>query len=234
MRLLLLLAAVAALLATLAWASAGTARAQTPEIIFNFPREGDVLAEPPLVLQMCFKEPINIRDLDKGGDFRFRLVPPHGVPLGMRIVFQTDGYGVAIYPGTAVGTTEGTWTFDYRVTSAETLEPLEGTITFEVAEGGEPILQPEPPPCTPTGPADRTPEVVSPGTSPGQGTPVEGGDSGGDDSGPDVLLLSLLTVAAAGGAAVIGLLAYVFRNRIGFWFHRPPAEGEGGGEAGSH
>jgi hypothetical protein len=183
---------------------------------------------------MCFKEPINIRDLDKGGDFRFRLVPPHGVPLGMRIVFQTDGYGVAIYPGTAEGTSEGTWTFDYRVTSAETLDPLEGTITFEVREGGEPILQPTPPPCTPSGLAD-----VRPGVSPGAGreeTPAPGTEdgSGGNGGGPDVLLLSLLTVAAAGGAAVIGLIAYVFRNRIGFWLHRPPAEGEGSGEAGSH
>ena len=43
-----------------------------------------------------------------------------------------------------------------------------------------------------------------------------------DDDRPDVLLMALLTVGAAGGAAVLALIGYVIRNRVGFWLHRPP------------
>ena len=43
-----------------------------------------------------------------------------------------------------------------------------------------------------------------------------------DDDQPDVLLMALLTVGAAGGAAVISMIGYVIRNRVGFWLHRPP------------
>jgi hypothetical protein len=73
--------------------------ADEPVINYQFPEEGDTLKEPPFVLQMCFEQPVNVNDLDKGGDFRFRLLRPDNKGLGMRIVFQPDGYGVAIYPG---------------------------------------------------------------------------------------------------------------------------------------
>ena len=43
-----------------------------------------------------------------------------------------------------------------------------------------------------------------------------------DDDKPDVLLMALLTVGAAGGAAVLAMIGYVVRNRVGFWPHRPP------------
>jgi len=43
-----------------------------------------------------------------------------------------------------------------------------------------------------------------------------------DDDEPDVLLLALLTVGAAAGAAVVSLIGYVIRQRVGFWLHRPP------------
>jgi hypothetical protein len=52
------------------------------------------------------------------------------------------------------------------------------------------------------------------------------------DDGPDVLLLSLLTIGTAGGAAVLALIGYVVRNRVGFWLHRPPEREDGDG--GSH
>jgi len=39
--------------------------------------------------------------------------------------------------------------------------------------------------------------------------------------------MALLTTGAAAGAAVLGLIGYVIRNRIGFWLHRPPPR-EGG------
>lgn len=47
------------------------------------------------------------------------------------------------------------------------------------------------------------------------------------DDEPDVLLMALLTVAVAGGAAVLALIGYAIRNRTGFWLHRPPPREEG-------
>jgi len=49
-------------------------------------------------------------------------------------------------------------------------------------------------------------------------------DSAGSE--PDVLELALLTIGAAGGAALVALFGYWLRNRIGFWLHRPPPPGE--------
>jgi len=48
-----------------------------------------------------------------------------------------------------------------------------------------------------------------------------------NDDEPDVLLMALLTVGAAAGAAVLALIGYFIRNRVGFWQHRPPPR-EGG------
>jgi hypothetical protein len=52
-----------------------------------------------------------------------------------------------------------------------------------------------------------------------------------DDNNPDILELALLTIGAAGGAMLLALAGYVFRQRIGFWLHRPPP---GGGDAEHH
>src|SRR3989304_1215996 len=73
-----------------------TAGAQ-PRVIEIFPEEGAVLAEPPELLHMCFATPVNIRDLDKGGDFDFSVLKPDGRGVGLRIVFQSDGFGVTIF-----------------------------------------------------------------------------------------------------------------------------------------
>jgi len=51
----------------------------------------------------------------------------------------------------------------------------------------------------------------------------------GDDK-PDVLLLSLLTVGVAAAAAVLSLIGYVIRQRVGFWLHRPPPRDGSGPE----
>ncbi len=56
---------------------------------------------------------------------------------------------------------------------------------------------------------------------------VQGYVVSANDDEPDVLLMALLTTGAAAGAAVLGLIGYVIRNRIGFWLHRPPPR-EGG------
>ena len=39
---------------------------------------------------------------------------------------------------------------------------------------------------------------------------------------PDRTELILWTLAASGAAAVLALIGYVIRQRVGFWLHRPP------------
>jgi len=65
--------------------------AAQPELVSNYPADGDVLNEPPAVLQLCFKEPVNILDLDKGGDFRFSVMTPAGQGLGLPYGFYIAG-----------------------------------------------------------------------------------------------------------------------------------------------
>jgi methionine-rich copper-binding protein CopC len=50
------------------------------------------------------------------------------------------------------------------------------------------------------------------------------------DGGPDILLITLITVAVIGGAAVLTSLLYLVRRSIGFEPHRPPEGDESGGE----
>jgi hypothetical protein len=208
--------------------SPSPARAEAPEIVYQFPEDDAVLKEPPPVLQMCFKEPVNVQDLDKGGDFRFRLERPDGIGLGMRIVFQPDGYGVAIYPGEAqTEPPDGEWDWDYRLVDAASGDPLEGEVRFTVQSGeGQDIILSTPPACLASG-ATHSP-TRSPGSG-SDGTPkptdiviVEEPD----DDGPDVALLALLTIGAAGIAGVVALLGFLIRRRTGFWLHRPPERGD--------
>jgi len=218
-----------AIIAFIAIAAPRAALASQPEIIFQFPKDGMVLQQPPKVLQMCFKQPVNVKDLDKGGDFSFRLLRPDRFGLGMRIVFQPDGYGVAIYPGLPEeAIPEGEWTWDYRVTDPEAKEALEGTVKFSVnSQTGQGILEPTPPGCSSgqgpvasgstTSPGPRASEVI---TGTGRGQPEE------DDGGPDALVLSLLAIGAVGGAGVLGLIGYLVRRR-GLWPRRP-SSGDGG------
>jgi methionine-rich copper-binding protein CopC len=48
------------------------------------------------------------------------------------------------------------------------------------------------------------------------------------NGGPDILLTALITIAIAGGAAVLFTLGFLLRRRIGFEPHRPPEEREEG------
>lgn len=224
-----------------------------PVIVYQNVHEGDKLGEKPFVLQFCFQDPINIKDLDKGGDFRFELRNPQNMGLGLRIVFQPDGYGVAVYPGpepslipgVVTPTGEPAWTYEWRVVDAEDGTPLEGTLRFTVDPDAEPIPLETPPPCvqaggtaTPGGltaspsptirptrtPVDQTP---APGeTERPQETPEPGLDEA--DDGPDVLLLALLTVGVVGAAGGVGLIGFVLRKKIGFDPHKPgPGPGDG-------
>jgi hypothetical protein len=80
---------------------------------------------------------------------------------------------------------------------------------------------------------DAPPEALGesgapePSQSPAQGVDAEAGD-GDDDDGPDILLMALITIAIAGGAAVLFTLGYLLRRRIGFEPHRPPKDREEG------
>lgn len=200
-----------------------------PEITFMFPKDGDVLADKPEVIQMCFARPVNNRDKDKGGDWDFFLVPPDKSGVGMRIVFQRDGYGLAIYPNLVDKPGPGQWTFRYRVTDDATKEPTEGQITFTVKAGGSPILRATPPPCT--GDMTPGPTLIPAGATPAATTAASPGPTSGSDGGPDVLELALLTLAAVAGATALGFVGYAVRHKVGFWLHRPPPRGpEEGGE----
>lgn len=174
--------------------------AAQPELVLIYPEDGDVLNEPPPILQLCFKEPVNILDLDKGGDFRFGVITPDGRGLGLRIVFQPDGLGVGIHPGYPTPPLEGEWTFNWRVTEPVTLEPASGTIKFTVSPDGSPVPEKAPTPCGGTPFPDETPE-------PGSLTVDE------DDGGPGTLLVVIIATAALGGAALLVLL--LLRRRRG-------------------
>jgi hypothetical protein len=206
--------------------SADRARAEQPEITRQYPEEGAVLKEPALVLQMCFKNPVDVRDLPPldEGDFHFTLTRPDGRALGMRIVFQPDGYGVAIYPGTAeTEPPEGEWTWDYRVVDRATDEALEGRVTYSVnAAEGEDILQPPPDACLAEGATNQAtaPVVTDPATS---ATPSNGNSNGDDDPGALTLALIAAGIAAAGLAAAV--VAFLIRRRPG---SEPPAPSGGG------
>lgn len=221
-----LLIAATIFVATLSlFAAARPAGADEPVITYEYPQEGDVFAEPLLVFQFCFEEPIDVRDLPPNdeGEFSFDLERPNGLRVGMRIVFQANGYGVAVYPGTVEEEDqEGEWTMTFTVRDRETLEQTSHSVTYEVAPGGEAIITPTPQLCPAGGTfAPTAAPTAGPDGSPGA-TPEPGSDE--DDDDPDLLVISLLTIGAAGGAGLIALLGYVFRRRIGWWLHKPSDE----------
>jgi len=206
------LSAVTLGVAALALFFPSNARADAPEIVFQFPEDGDVLNEPPLVLQMCFMKPVDVRDLPPldEGDFAFSLTRPDNVALGMRIVFQPDGYGVAIYPGTAEAEPpEGEWVWTYRVVDRESGDPLDGEVRFIAsAATGEEILQPTPPACLAEGATNQA-------TAPSGLTeaPTEAARSGSGDDDPDALTLGLTAIGILAAAAVVGVAAFLFHSR---------------------
>lgn len=207
-------AALLALVAVVAGAYLGTdtASAQAPEVTYQYPAQGQSLATPPVFMQMCFSRSVDVRDLDKGGDFSFDLIRPNGLGLGMRIVFQVDGFGVAIFPGEPSDEEiNGEWRLEYTVRDRETLEELTGTMNFVVDPAGEPVPQETPPACSPGSTPGSTSPVESGSATP---TPATGGEDGDDDD-PDVALLVGLTLGIAAIAAVIAVIGYLVRRRGG-------------------
>ena len=240
------IAIITLLLATLAlagWLGAPSTSAKQPVITYISLKEGDVYTEPLPSIQICFAEPIDITDLGDGGDFDFKVVAP-GFQLGLRIVFQLNGYGVTVYPGFTPADPNGDWTFAYRVIEPATRDALTGEVKYKVDASGQPVPKATPPDCLvggvtqtpgPTGsatpvrsttptPATSRSVTPSPGPSITGPTASPAPPTNGDDGGRDILELALFTIGAAGGAALIALAGYMVRRRIGFWLHKPPPE----------
>jgi hypothetical protein len=250
-----LLALPLAAAALVAATSAGSAMAQTdpegPVLVYQNINDGDVLDQLPLSIQLCFAAPINIKDLDKGGDFSFTVLQPDGIGLGHRDIFQPDGYGVAVQPGNPVGDdVTGEWTFRYRVTTPDAQHATEGEVHYTIDPAGEPAPRVSPPACVASGgTATAAPDVTEPPTNAptnpgtvapsltvvptsaaaGSPTPIEtrGPDEVDDGDGPDVTTIVLITAGIVGGLALLALIGYAVRRRIGFDPHKP---GSGGGD----
>ena len=183
------------------YAYTGSALAQ-PQLTESDPSDGASIAELPSFLLVCFSEAIDFENLPEG--FSFTIIPPDGPALGLRTEWQTDSQCAHVFPGRPAGGVKGEWTFRWTVLSVATGESGTGSFTFNVTQEASPA------PTSPPAPFPRT----SPTAAPTSG--------GGDGGGPDILELALLTIAAAAGAAVIGLVGYLIRRRIGYFPHRPP------------
>lgn len=221
---------------------------QAPVVVYQNIKDGDTITEPAFVIHLCFDRPVNVKDLDVGGAFLFELNQPDGIGLGHRDVFQVDGYGLGIYPGNPVGNNlTGEWTFKYRVTSPDAQHSTIGTIKYVVDPAGQPIPRETPPSCVAsggtataspvrTGPAPTATIILggSPGVGggaetpdstlkPGSPTPIvtRGPVEEEDGDGPDILKLALITVGIAGGAALLALIGYFVRRKVGFDPHKP-------------
>jgi hypothetical protein len=158
------------LLALVSALSSSPARAADPQpvLVYQNPAEGQVLQQAAFGIQLCFASPVNIKDLDKGGDFAFTVTEPDGLGLGNRDVFQVDGYGITVYPGKPIGGTTGQWKFHYRLTSPDAQSALEGDINYTVDPNGSPLPQATPPSCVASGGT----ATASPTPAPGATTPA--------------------------------------------------------------
>lgn len=231
---------------------------QAPVVVYRNIKNGDTITEPAFVLHLCFDRPVNVKDLDVGGAFLFEVNQPDGIGLGHRDVFQPDGYGVAIYPGNTVGNNlAGEWTFKYRVTSPDAQHSVVETIKFTVDPAGQPIPRETPLSCissggtetaTPvrSGPVPTVTVIFSSPLTPSAGTMTvtpspslqprstgPGVTAGpvveeGGGAGPDILPLALITVGVGGAAAVLVLIGYFVRRRVGYEPHKPKPGDEDG------
>lgn len=186
-----------------------------PRVTFQNLQDGDVLAEPPSVIQLCFSEPVSVKDPIDGGDYSFSLKTPEGLGVGRRTVFQPNGFGVAVFAGDPPALPSGfptaddpIWTFEWRVTAADDLTPVEGTITFTVDEDADMNPRETLPACveslftTPSNAGDRDDE--------------DNVSQGEDDDGTDILLIVLLAAGAIAIASlgVIGLTRLLRLRRV--------------------
>jgi hypothetical protein len=72
----------------------------------------------------------------------------------------------------------------------------------------------------PTGAPTRSPSTAE--TEPEEGVTSLPLIQQNEDDEPDRTELILWTLAASAAAAVVALIGYIIRLRVGFWLHRPP------------
>ena len=203
-----------------------------PVVTFSSPADGATISEPPFAIQLCFAQPVSTQDLIDGDDF-FIVTAPGGSRLGLKTVFQGDGFGVAVYANNAdADTPEGEWTVDYHVSSPDLAAATEDQIAFTVGPAGDDLPQATPPRCLQSGftatpgpsPSETEPPVTT--TAPAEATdtpsPTEVPDNDDSDDGSDTLLIVLIVLAGAGGIALIALIGYLTRRRR----TQPPASDE--------
>jgi methionine-rich copper-binding protein CopC len=114
-----------------------------PEVTASTPRDGEVLAQPPTVLNLCFSEPVKTEGDDA---WTFVVRPEAGASLGLRIEFAEDATCANVYPGPSE--LRGIWAFDWTVHAQSDDSEGSGTILFQVGELG-PGQTPLPAPETP-------------------------------------------------------------------------------------
>jgi hypothetical protein len=213
---------LASVLMALSALASGPATAQDGEIELTElePEDGAELDAPPEMVHLCFSEPVNY---DENSTFNFTYEAPGGRNLGLRIVFQPSGECVDVLPGLqALGDEppDGTYLFTWEVIAAEGDGEGSGEVQYFVGEGAALTPRPEDTPeGTETAEASPTPEDGA-----------TGGDSD-DDEDQDILRIVVITIAGAIGVALMGLLLYALRRRLGYAPHSPAAGGEEDGGA---
>ena len=214
-----------------------SALAQAPQVVSQFPEEGAVLAEQPAFfpatpptpeepipavarygLQLCFAEPLDVRDTDKEGLHEFTVRGPSETQLAMRVVFQPDGFGVTVFPGLAPEPVEGPWTFDWLVRDADSLEEASGAINFEIAQGGSPIPTERLPACTGTPGTQQSPPAgtTSAAQTTAGATATPGAAENADESDGGLSTGAIIgIIVGAVAAVVLGCGAVLYLRRRG-------------------
>jgi len=114
-----------------------------PQITEANPQYGDVLETLPEFFRLCFSEPVKI---EEPSDWKFDVRTPEGRSLGLRIVFDTAGGCVNVYPGFPDPAPQGIWAFDWLVHAQADGSEGSGVINFQLGElqpGETPLERPE-------------------------------------------------------------------------------------------
>ncbi len=156
----------------LALRSAPGARAE-PRLTEAQPADGAVLQGVPEALHLCFTDAVKLND---PSDWKFSVKTPDGTPLGLRIVFQTDGRCVDVHPGTPTNPPNGIWNFSWLVHAQSDGSEGSGLIRFQLGE-------------------------LRPGETPLPATPVPRQSTAGDGSSDDTT--TFLFIALAVGTAIV-------------------------------
>jgi hypothetical protein len=142
-RLLGLLASLLLLASTSTRLEVSPAAAE-PELDTAEPPDGTVLEAPPESVRLCFREPVKVEQ----DQWRFEM-RAGTQPLGLRIVFGTDGSCVDVFPGSDDDTPEGIWSLDWLVHAQSDGSEGSGVVRLQVGDlqpGQTPLPEPREPP----------------------------------------------------------------------------------------